>query len=167
MLQAKPREPIMYLDADGVLFPYRLIEVPSMYGSKPELYNKSTEFCDPAISKALASLAIETVMASSRQQTFLEQFTYLAQTLGAVRSLDIDPVEPADIRLKRDAVLRDYAEHGRPFVWVDDHITALGKEVKTEIETHYNSLLIVPQGMTGVTLGEIEEIREFISRQKT
>lgn len=157
----------MYLDADGVLFPYRLVEIPSMYGGKSELYNKSTEFCDPAISKALASLAIETVMASSRQETFFEQFAYLAQTLGAVRSLDIDPVEPADIRLKRDAVLKDYAEQGRPFVWVDDHISTLDEGVKTEIETRYNSLLIVPQGMTGVTLDEIEEIREFISRQKT
>lgn len=167
MSHSKLSGSIMYLDADGVLFPYRLVEIPSLYGGKPELYNKSIEYCDPDISRALASLAVEIVIASSRQQTFMRQFDYLAQQLGAKRAVDIDPVESADIRLKRDAVLRDYEQHNKPFIWVDDHIPALGEDAKKEIEERYNSLLIAPEGMVGLTLNEIETINKFISRQET
>jgi hypothetical protein len=158
----------MYLDIDGVLFPYELIEEPSHYDNgTPELYMKSREYCNPVIVNALAALAIEIVLASSRQEAFLHEFTYLTDVLGIKRALSIDEVYPANIFFKRNAIIKDQERQPRPFVWVDDHISWLNGEGIQDLNDSHDALFVAPDRMTGLTLGQIETIGEFISLHKT
>lgn len=171
-LQAQLK-PVVYLDIDGVIFPYVLKERQTIYRS--ELYLESKETYDMNIVMALARAALaaeaDIVLSSSRQQEFIVDpfYKHLVERLQIKEALALGGDGAANINVKAEAVLADQKLRPRRFAWVDDHLVGsklspLRPELKAQFDDNPNALLVVPNGRVGLTLEEIDAIGQFLRK---
>lgn len=111
------RQSTLYLDIDGVIFPYFHEDV--YHGRNNQNYNLRTEWVNdrefyyPEVVQALGSIAARSlvVLSSSRMAAFLHQPEYkgVVETLQLEGALFIDHHQPGRIEYKQEAVYRHWS----------------------------------------------------------
>ncbi|MYS85938.1 HAD domain-containing protein [Embleya scabrispora] len=128
------QRPLLFLDVDGPLLPFGAAEYPT-HGTDPEARdadaNPLLARLDPGHGPRLLRLRCDLVWATAWME---EANTYIAPRLGLPESAVVvwpehtevdDRDERAGLHWKTRALVVRAA--GRPFVWVDDEITAIDR----------------------------------------
>ena len=156
----------LYLDLDGVIYPIRRFS--ETEGIDPEDVDMLHEQADyewwrKSVSRRLASLGMEIVMASSWGVSFMrqEQRRSPLRAIGPTRALE------TGLHLsKEEAVANDLMNDPAPFVWIDDDLDdEMIGYVKERIPSDLPGLYVKTYKMQGLTHDEITAIEKGFINQ--
>ena len=154
-------EPVIYLDFDGVLFPFdnpAACEKPQFEVLRINLVSGYM----PEVVERLVHLDVETVWCTSRSQREMNELTVAMQSLRGIRSLLPHPApNKSRMQSKLDVIVRDQLYKPRPFAWVDDQINgAIGRAVELEL-SNTPHILIQPKRTVGIDEHALRDLENF------
>lgn len=162
MFRSRSAPPVCFLDIDGVLAPFdrrqpglEPVRVGGYYG---------TLLVSPSIIARIRDLhrarVIEVRWLTSWED---DANTCLAPLVG----LDTYPVHhepdgPMGERYWKETVVRDHAQSGQRFVWIDDEMTFYNSHVTVSADHGEQGLVIAPDSLTGLTHAQVDMIERFL-----
>ena len=157
----------LYLDLDGVIYPIRPLYEETNVDSEDVGQLHEHEWWRKSISRRLASLGVEIVMASSWGVSFMQQEMRMSplQEIKPTRALAIGPLFEGDPS-KEEAVAKDLVNDPVPFIWIDDHLNQeMIDTVKESIPSSVPGLYVKTYKMQGLTHDEITAIEKTFLKQ--
>ena len=165
MVAGPDDRPIVFLDVDGTLIPFRARADPGELIPSPARGNPLLDRLDPADGRGLLALGAELVWATT---WMAEANEVVAPRLGLPRlpvvdfpDDDDDDDEPERGLHWKTATLTRWAA-GRPFIWLDDEITGADR---TWVRHRYPARALPHRvdPFTGLTAADFEVIRRWLA----